>query len=184
MTKWVNKDVRVYVIGHSLKTPSNYPRVHPCVWWTNEILQDGLKRKKKEKMQVRGVRMRRKGGGDVLTWQFWSADTVSLPGTRSAFLWWCRRIAVWKKKHSTTSKQSPLNSKTVDFLLLLKQVTICPEDAECCSVWTNPLHAKAANGTRHVLKSHPTHFMMVLKSSEGMPLSGSDRRLMMSGSRL
>lgn len=33
-------------------------------------------------------------------------------------------------------------------------------------------------------KSHAAHFMMVLKSSEVMPLSGSDRRLMMSGSRL
>lgn len=51
------------------------------------------------------------------------------------------------KKHITASKQSPLNSKIVDFLLLLKQVTICPEDAECCSVWTNPLSAKAPNGT-------------------------------------
>lgn len=29
-----------------------------------------------------------------------------------------------------------------------------------------------------------THFMMVLKSSEVIPLSGSDSRLMMSGSRL
>lgn len=33
-------------------------------------------------------------------------------------------------------------------------------------------------------RSDATHFMMVLKSSALMPLSGSDSRLMMSGSRL
>lgn len=33
-------------------------------------------------------------------------------------------------------------------------------------------------------KTCPTHFIIVLKSSELMPLSGSDRRLMMSGRRL
>lgn len=46
---------------HALKTPTNFPRIHPPAC-TNEMLQDRFtnEQKKPTKMQVRGVKMKRK----------------------------------------------------------------------------------------------------------------------------
>lgn len=170
----LNYELAVIVSLHTLKTPTNYPHVHPCFWhkW-NTAGQTSEMCWKTVKGEMYSL-----GSPKALT-QF-LYQRLSLPFFGDVG----EQLSENTNANNTASKQGSQNSKDVNFPLesfLNKSQFFWSLQSPA---WTYSLWTKAGNWRGHILWSRITHFIMVLKSSELMPLSGSDRRLMMSGSRL